>query len=100
MVMFNNVKIPLFVILSVLSFYVNAEEYSQPILKASEVVDLILEREGLKKEDVKVILLRFDYLKSIWHVELVPANEPCIDCYPSFYIQDSKDPKIEKLIHG
>jgi len=90
----------IFIILLTLSFSVSAEEYKSPILDVSEVLEILFKHENLKKEDVKVVLLKFDYLKKIWHVELVHANEPCIDCYPSFYIQDSENSKIDKLMHG
>jgi len=98
--MFNNMKKILFVILVSLSFSLAAEEYKQPILTASQVVDLVLQHEQLDKNDIKVILLNFDYLQRKWHLELAPSTKPCLDCYPGFYIDDAQDPKIESFMHG
>ena len=93
-------KLSLLVIVLALSSSTPAQEFKQPLLKASDVIDFVIKHEGLNKTDVKVILLNFDYLNNTWHVELAPVTEPCIDCYPSYYIEDSKDPKIKKIMHG
>lgn len=98
--MLNNMKKVLFVILVSLSFSLAAEDYKHPILIASQVIELVLQQEQLDKNDVKVILLNFDYLQRKWHLELAPSTKPCIDCYPSFYIEDAQDPKIDSFMHG
>jgi len=64
------------------------------------VIDLVLQQQQLDKNDVKVILLNFDYLQRKWHLELAPSTKPCLDCYPGFYIEDAQDPKIESFMHG
>jgi len=90
----------LLVILVLLSFTLAAEGYKQPVLTASQVIDLVLQQQKLEKNDVKVILLNFDYLQRKWHIELAPPTKPCLDCYPSFYIEDAQNPKIESFMHG
>lgn len=87
-------------LLLALSLNVNAQEYESPVLKASEVIAFIIKHEKLKKEDVNVLLLKFDYLKNKWHVELEPVNEACTDCFPSYHITNSTKPIIEKEMHG
>lgn len=90
----------LFIILVSLSFSLAAGDYKPPVLKASQVIDLVLQQEQLEKSDIKVILLNFDYLQRKWHLELAPSTKPCLDCYPGFYIEDAQDPKIESFMHG
>jgi hypothetical protein len=47
--MFNNLKKILFFILVSLSFSLAAEDYKQPVLTASQVIDLVLQQEQLEK---------------------------------------------------
>lgn len=98
--MFKNIKQVLFISLLFLSIDASAQKYNNPVLKASEVIEFLIEREKLVKEGVKVILLRFDYLNNRWHVEISPTNEQCIDCFPSYFIENSIKPLIQKGMHG
>ena len=98
--MLKVLKKTLFIIFVSLSFTVAAEDYKHPVLTGSQVIEHVLKHEKLNKNDVKVILLNFDYIQRKWHLELIPSTKPCIDCYPSFYIEDTQDPKIESLMHG
>ena len=89
-----------FIYLLFFSICVDAQQLYQPVLTASEVVNYLLIQENLKKDDVKVVIIEFDYLKNVWHIELAPAKVPCIDCYPAYYIENTRRPKIKKLMHG
>jgi len=90
----------LFIILLALPLTVLAEEFSPPILSASQVIERVLQHENLDKNNVKVILLNLDFLQRQWHLELAPTHKTCLDCYPAYYIEDAQEPKIESLMHG
>ena len=92
-------KVVIFILMA-LTFSVHAEEYKRPILQASDVIEFVLQHKNIKGEDVKVILLKFDYLKKLWHLELSPVGQSCFDCFPSFYIYDSENPKVITLMRG
>jgi hypothetical protein len=98
--MLKNLQKILFVILLSLPLTLLAEEFNQPILSATQVIERVLQHEKLDTKDVKVILLNFDYLQRKWHLELAPAYKSCLDCYPAYYIEDAQDPKIESVMHG
>jgi hypothetical protein len=75
-------------------------EYGLPIHSPEEVVRAVLESGSLNREEVKVVLLKYDYLKNEWHVELMPSNKSCIDCYPSYHIENTESLNVRAIPHG
>lgn len=96
----DNIKLFVAASLIALSSLVFGAEYSKPIHSPEQIVNVVLKSAKLNRKDVKVILLRYDYLKKEWHLELTPNNQACIDCYPSYYIEDTKPPKVKTIPHG
>ena len=96
----NNMKPFVTASLIALSSLAFGGEYSKPIHSPEQIVNVVLKSANLKRKDVKVVLLRYDYLKKEWHLELTPSNHTCIDCYSSYYIEDTKPPKVKTILHG
>lgn len=89
------------VLLLTLAFSVaNADEYASPAYTANEILSAILEDVKLERHQIEVVVMTYDYVKRIWHVELMPGDRSCIDCFPSFFIKDGEGIVVEQLPHG
>ena len=93
-------KILLMASLLALSSFAFGDEYVEPIHTPEDVIKVILRSENLDRKDVKVIFLKYDYLKKEWHVELTPTRKTCVDCYPSYFLENAEPLKVKKLPHG
>lgn len=93
-------KILLMASLFALSSFAFGDGYVGPMHTPEDVIQTILRNENLDRKDVKVILLQYDYLKKEWHVELAPTRKTCIDCYPSYFLENAEPLKVKKLLHG
>jgi hypothetical protein len=78
----------------------DADEYPSPAYAANEILSAILENVKLERHQIKVVVMTYDYVKRIWHVELMPSDRSCIDCFPSFFIKDGEAIVVEQLPHG
>lgn len=87
-------------LLSLVFVIADADEYVSPAYAANEILSAILENMKLERHKVKVVVMTYDYVKRIWHVELMPSDHTCIDCFPSFFIKDGKTIVVEKSPHG
>ncbi len=76
------------------------DEYVGPLHTPEDAIKAILGSEKFDRKDVKVVLLKYDYLKKEWHIELTPSKQKCLDCYPTYLIEDTEPLKIKKIPHG
>lgn len=87
-------------LLSLASVIANADEYATPAHSVDRILSAILESARLERHQVKVVVLTYDYVKGIWHVELAPSDRSCIDCFPSFFVKNGEAIVVEQLPHG
>lgn len=77
-----------------------AGEYAAPEHTADEVLSSILDSVKLERRQIKVVVMTYDYIKGLWHVELTHSDRSCIDCFPSFFIKNGEEIIVERLPHG
>ena len=89
-------------ILFIAYFTANAEAapFVEPLHTGEQVLSALYRQEKIEPSQVKVIIFRFDHIKGIWHIELAPAKEACIDCYPSYYFENKEKLILQKVPHG
>lgn len=92
------------ILLSALMFIFLNESLAQEVIEPSssyqQVLHAVFQSAGVTSEEVEVIVFTYNYLDAVWHVEITPKSKACIDCYPAFYIEQSKGLKVTKIPHG
>jgi hypothetical protein len=86
-----------------LSFIVasaHAGEFAAPVHSAESILSAILEKAKLARREIKVVVMTYDYVNEMWHVELSTSDQRCIDCFPSFFIKNGEQIVVEQLPHG
>lgn len=74
--------------------------YSAPLHSVEEVIAEFFEQSKIDRAEVNIIKFEYDYIRGIWSIELQPAKEECIDCYPSFYFKNEKNLVLQRVFHG
>lgn len=83
-----------------LSGFAVAGSAQEPVHEAVAVLEAVYETAGITPEDVNVVMFKYDYLSGRWHVELSPRSESCLDCFPSFHIQNNPELTVSTSMHG
>jgi len=92
-----------FAFLSLFVFSLNllaTETIDQVLHDPNEILDAVYEVAGVGADEVKIVIFEYDYIKALWHIELTPTAEPCLDCLPSFYIENKPTIKVKTIPHG
>ncbi len=92
----------LLVLVTIISFSATAKEntINDPLHSAEEVISALYAQANIKPERVKVTSFEFNYIEGLWHIELAPADWPCLDCYPSYYFRNKQKLLLEHVPHG
>ena len=96
----NRMKALVVLLLCLVFAISDAEEYVEPVRAADEILSAILESSKLERRQIKVVVMTYDYVKGIWHVELAPSDRGCIDCFPSFFVKNGEAIVVEQVPHG
>ncbi len=82
------------------SAYAEDIRFDDPLYSSSEVLAALYEQAQINPKDAKVIIFEYNYIKKVWHIELTPTKQACIDCYPSFYFENAEKLILKKIPHG
>ncbi|GAB1263893.1 hypothetical protein NBRC116492_07020 [Aurantivibrio infirmus] len=97
----NFLSIIPFIIVSVFpSNHLMADSFLPILHEPNELIAAVYEAAELKREEAKVIIFEYDYIKARWHIEITPTAFSCIDCYPSFYIENKPLITVVSIPHG
>ena len=80
--------------------YADSLKFNDPLHTSSEVLAALYKQGKIKPSEVKVVVFEFNYKNSLWHIELAPIIEPCLDCYPASYFKNKKNLVLQKIPHG
>lgn len=89
--------------ISLLFFSLNLsakEAFDQVLHDPIKILDAVYEAAGVDASEVKIIVFEYDYVKALWHIELTPTAESCLDCLPSFYIENKPTINVRTVPHG
>lgn len=82
------------------SSFAIADSAKEPLHGAEDVLEAVYKAASATAESVDVVVFKYDYLSGQWHVELSPAKEECLDCFPAFFIKNTPVINVSKRIHG
>ncbi len=90
----------LIVLNTCLTVYAESLKFNDPLHTSREVLEALYKQGQIKPSEVKVVVFEFNYTAALWHIELAPIAEPCLDCYPAFYFENKVNLVLQKVPHG
>lgn len=100
MVLFNRGDRLLVCLCALWVFSASVHAQQEPLHSAEEILAAVYVAAEVEPQTVKVMLMNYDYLKGLWHIELTSAETTCIDCYPSFYVENQPELTVIAVPHG